>query len=100
MSGQSKIKILDAEAKEVLYTFSMDEMDKAYAMATHLESIGLDIQLKIPTITDTLATELNLNMEDENSYRQSVIAEIEEHEGSCCHSLSDETSEEDKKVNS
>ena len=96
MSGQSKIKIIDVNTEEELYSFNLDDMDKAYATATHLESIGLDIQLKIPTITDTLATELNLNMEDENSYRQSVLAEIEDHEGSCCHSLSDESTTKSK----
>lgn len=80
----SKIKIIDLSNDEVLYEFSLHEADKAYAMATQMEEMGLDIYVKNPSATETLCDSLGLKVDARQEYEQSVTAEIEDHDGSCC----------------
>lgn len=84
MSTSSKIKIIDNGTKEVLYEYSFDDSDKAYAMATQMEEMGLDISIVTPSVTETLCDTLGLENDAKEDYEQSVIAEMHDHEGSCC----------------
>ncbi len=82
--GLSKIKILNNDSGEVLYEFELDQQDEAYAKATELEEIGLDITLKSPGLTETLCDSLGLENDARADYEQSVVAEMDDHDGSCC----------------
>lgn len=85
MSNISKIKILNTESGETLYEFPMESADMAYRQAAQLEEIGLDITVDHPNVTQTLCDSLGLNLSEQEEYQQSVVAEIEDHDGSCCH---------------
>ncbi|MFT6630904.1 MAG: hypothetical protein ACJAS4_000848 [Bacteriovoracaceae bacterium] len=80
----SKIKIIDVSTNEVLYEFPLDKADDAYAMATQMEEMGLDIFVKNPSATETLCDSLGLSLDAKLEYEQSVTAEIDDHDGSCC----------------
>ena len=73
--------------------FDLDQIDAAYALAATLEEMGLDISVNRPTLSDTLSHSLGLTPEQINEYKDSLIEEIEEHEGdyggSCCFKKDD-----------
>ncbi len=80
----SKIKIIDNATKEILYEFELNQADQAYAMATQMEELGLDIVVKNPSATETLCDSLGIVNDARVDYEQSVVAEMEDHDGSCC----------------
>lgn len=84
MSKDSKIKIIDLVTNEILYEYDMSKQDEAYAMATTLEEMGVNITVKTPSVTETLADTLGLSYDQRQEFEQSVVAEIEDHDGSCC----------------
>ncbi len=84
MHNESKIRIYQGE--EELYTFEMDQYDEAYNKLIELEEMGLEVSIKVPSVTETLCHTLGLSPEEQEDYQQSVVAEIEEHDGSCCAS--------------
>ncbi|HLW57973.1 MAG TPA: hypothetical protein VKY27_11330 [Bacteriovoracaceae bacterium] len=83
-----KIQVLEQNSGSILQEFDLDQMDQAYALAFSLEEMGLDIQILNPTLSDTLSHSLGLSEEEIQAYKDSLIEEIEEHEGdyggSCC----------------
>jgi len=83
-----KIQVLEQNSGSILQEFDLDQMDQAYALASSLEEMGLDIQILNPTLSDTLSHSLGLSEEEIQAYKDSLIEEIEEHEGdyggSCC----------------
>ncbi|MAX67361.1 MAG: hypothetical protein QF441_06175 [Bacteriovoracaceae bacterium] len=84
MSTESKIKIINAETKEVLFEFPLEDSDQAYAQASQMEKMGLDIAVHNPSVTETLCDTLGIEHEKRLEYEDSVVAEIDDHEGSCC----------------
>jgi hypothetical protein len=84
MKGKSKIKIVDSLNNEILKEFPMEDSQAAYEYAAQMEGYGLEIKIVSPTITETLAESLGLSADMKEDLRQSVIAELEEHDGSCC----------------
>lgn len=85
MSNTSTIKIISTEDNQILYEYSLELADLAYQQAAELEEMGLDITVIHPNVTETLCQSLGLNLEQQQDYHQSVVAEIEDHDGSCCH---------------
>lgn len=83
-----KIQVLEQNSGSILQEFDLDQMDQAYALAANLEEMGLDIHISNPTLSDTLSHSLGLSEDEIQAYKDSLIEEIEEHEGdyggSCC----------------
>ncbi len=46
--------------------------------------MGLEVKIMAPSITQTLTNTLGLSHDEEEEYQNSVVAEMEDHEGSCC----------------
>lgn len=82
MHNGSKIKIIQGE--ELLYSFDMEQAEEAYQKMAELEAMGLEVHLHVPTVTETLCDTLGLSHEQQEDYQQSVVAEIEDHDGGCC----------------
>ena len=80
---KSKIQVRDVLSGAVLFECSMEESHKAYAFAAEMENLGLDIDLRSPTLTETLSNSLGLSQEEKETYRLSLDEEIDSH-GSCC----------------
>jgi hypothetical protein len=81
---KSKIQVRDVQTDAVLFECSIEEAHKAYQFAAEMETLGLDIKVFSPTLTETLSQSLGLSREAQERYRQSMDEEIESHEGSCC----------------
>ena len=84
MKQNSTISVIDINSEQTLKTFELSEAALAYEYAAEMESYGLDVEVDAPTITETLANSLGLSANSKEDYEQSVIAELEDHEGSCC----------------
>ena len=87
MHNESKIRIFQVDredSKSELYQFDLDQYDQAYEKLIELEEMGLEVTIKVPSVTETLCDTLGLSAEEQEDYEQSVVAEIEDHDGSCC----------------
>lgn len=85
MSTESKIKIFEKNSNTLLYEFSLGDSELAYQRAKELEQMGIDFDFQHPNVTETLCDTLGLTLDAKEDYHQSVVAEIEDHDGSCCH---------------
>ena len=84
MPKELKVKIIDIQSQETLFECSVDEMESAYQQAAIYEEMGLDVKIIAPSITQTLSNTLGLTHDEEEEYQNSVVAEMEDHDGSCC----------------
>lgn len=75
---ESKIKLLDSES-QLLYEFSMEDVEAAYAKAHELENMGIEITLEIPSLPETLASTLGMSQEDKEKLKSEIDDEIESH---------------------
>lgn len=99
MHNESKIRILQVNHEGThseLYNFEMDQYDEAYAKLIELEDMGLEVIIKVPSVTETLCDTLGLDAKEQEDYQQSVVAEIEDHDGSCCASPAELTDSNNK----
>lgn len=78
------VSVKNLETDEVLFTCPIEEIEQAYSYAADMESLGLNIVLDAPAITQTLAESLGVQGEELENFKDSVREEIEDHDGSCC----------------
>jgi hypothetical protein len=89
---KSKIQVLDTLTGQKLFECDLNEAQKAYHFAAEMETLGLDIEVKNPTLSETLSNSLGLSDKEISAYKESMEEEIEGHEGSCCFEHSKEAS--------
>lgn len=82
--SKSKILVRDVQTEQVLFECAITESEKAYQFAAEMEEMGLDIEVLIPTLGETLSSSLGLTREQQEEYKNSLEEEIESHDGSCC----------------
>ena len=75
---ESKIKLLDSES-QLLYEFSMEDSEAAYAKAKELEEMGIDVKLDAPSLPETLGGTLGMSCTDKEILRNEIEDEIESH---------------------
>lgn len=80
-----KVKIIETNENQTLFECSVEDIEFAYQKAKEYEAMGLEVKLISPTISQSLTYALGLNHDEQEEYEQSVIAEIDDHDGSCCH---------------
>lgn len=85
MSEKSTIRVIDNLENKLLKEFSWQEKEKAFQYAAQMESYGLEVSVITPTIMESLGNSLGITPDQAEDLRQSVIAEMEDHDGSCCH---------------
>ncbi|WPU64629.1 hypothetical protein [Peredibacter starrii] len=90
---KSKILVRDVQTQQVLFECAITESEKAYQFAAEMEEMGLDIEVVVPTLGETLSNSLGLSREDLEKYKESLEEEMDSHEGSCCF-----TEPEDDKI--
>jgi hypothetical protein len=85
-----KVQVISIDSKEVLYSCEVAEEEKAYAYASQMEEIGIDVKIISPNVTDTLSDALGLSVENQEKFQESIFEEIHDHAGqeeeddSCC----------------
>lgn len=82
--SRPKIAVRDVNTQSVLFECDETDSEKAYQFAAEMEELGLDVEVLIPTLGETLSTSLGYSQEQLNEYKKSMEAEIESHDGSCC----------------
>ena len=60
----NRVQVLDTITKVVLFECSIAEMDSAYKKAQEFEAMGLDIELNLPGVSETLMESLGADKED------------------------------------
>lgn len=84
MSNKSKVKVIDHHSEEVLFECDIETIESAFQYAAQMEKMGIDVRILSPTITETLCDSLGIEHDEREEYEQSVVAEIDDHDGSCC----------------
>lgn len=80
----SKTKVIEIHSEQVLFECDAKDSAKAYEFAAEMEAMGLEVEVSSPTITESLCDSLGIIHDERDEYENSVIAEIEDHDGSCC----------------
>lgn len=84
MALNRRVLVVDELTNEALYECDIEELELAYQRAGELEQMGLVVKVVAPSITQTLTQSLGLSFDEEEEYQNSVTAELEDHDGSCC----------------
>lgn len=79
-----KVKVVSVHTNEALFTCDMDQAEKAYQFMASMEELGLELKVITPTLSQTLTSALGLSIDEQTAYEDSLIEEIEQHDGSCC----------------
>jgi hypothetical protein len=82
--SKPKILVRDVQTQQILFECAITESEKAYQFAAEMEEMGLDLEVISPTMGQTLSDSLGLTQEQQQEYQNSLEAEMESHEGSCC----------------
>jgi len=77
MSGS--VKLIDRLTGSVLFECSIEDMDSAYAKAEEYEEMGLDIELKAPSMPETLIRSLGATDESVAELNKGIEEEIASH---------------------
>ena len=91
MSTNSKITVIDVSSEKILFECHIDDSEQAFAFAAQMEEMGLEVSVIAPTITQSLCHSLGLDPESQEDYEESVVAELEDHDGSCCHKMEEDS---------
>ncbi len=73
------VKVIDSISKTVLFETSIENMDRAYLFAEQMEEAGLDIEIKSPSLAETLIRSLGASEGEVDSFQDSLQEEIDEH---------------------
>ena len=71
------IKILDKSTNELLNEYSIEELETASARARELEKWGLDVEVIVPNVIETLGH--SLGQLDKKKLDEEINEEISEH---------------------
>jgi hypothetical protein len=73
------IQIFEPNSETILKEFPLDEIEKAHAYAIQMEEMGLDIEIKTPSVAETLVSSLGADEDEMSNLRKEIIEEIESH---------------------
>lgn len=82
MSNQVRVRVIDTLSQVVLFETSMEKIADAYAYATQMEEMGLDIKVVAPGLAETLIRSLGADDEEVSTFNQSMDDEINDHDDS------------------
>lgn len=77
-----QIKVKETLSREVLFQCTMEEEAKAYQFAQEMEAMGIQVEIAIPSVSQTLAAGLGVAEEDWREYQKSMEQEMHDHD--CC----------------
>ena len=78
-----QVKVIDKESGETLFGCSLDEREKAYAFATQMEAVGVDVEIISQSLNETLGRSLGMNNDEIEELNQVMEEEIDSH-NDCC----------------
>ena len=76
------VQVIDSE-NQVLFECSIEEQEKAYNYAKSMEEMGIEVNLKTPSLPETLIDSLGANEDDQKILQKEIDEEIDSHDSSC-----------------
>lgn len=84
MSTSSLVQVIEENTNEVLFECELSESESAFEYAASMDKMGISVKVVSPTITESLCDTLGIERDERDEFEESVLAEIEDHDGSCC----------------
>ena len=81
----SRIKVREKQSSEVLFECEINEENKAYAYAKDMEEIGIEVEVEIPSVSETLISVLGANESDVDALKAMMDEEIDSHNDVSCN---------------
>lgn len=81
MKNQLKVQVIETATQEVLLEVSLAEEERAYAYSLEMEKLGLEVEVRSPTLLTQLGHSLGRGQAEVDEFEASVMEELEEHEG-------------------
>lgn len=81
----SRIKVREKQSLEVLFECDVTEEEKAYQYARDMEAMGIDVNVEIPSVSETLISVLGANESDVEALKEMMDEEIDSHNDVSCH---------------
>jgi hypothetical protein len=78
----NSVYVIDSLSKSILFETSIEKISDAYAFATQMEEVGLDIEIIAPSLAESLIQSLGANDQEIEDYKKSLNKEIEDHDSS------------------
>lgn len=83
-SANIHVLVLDKLSKTVLFQCEIANIDLAYKKALEYEEMGIDTEIKAPTLTESLIRSLGATAEDIQQFKDSEEFEESLHEDTGC----------------
>ncbi len=85
MQISATAKVVERASGNVLFECPMAQMEEAYAFAVNMEEMEIEVDIRTPGLTESLAMELGAGEEDLELLKGDMGHEIAEHPvESCC----------------
>lgn len=84
MTQDKIVKIIEITEEQVLHSYTMNELEKAYEQAAKLEEMGIEVKVIAPSAPETLAMALGSSEDELNELKESINHEISEHDLEDC----------------
>ena len=81
---KTKVRLIEKNSGMVLFECEPSQVDLAYEKAADFEQMGLDVKIEQPTVNQTLADSLGVDGASLAEFEESLVQEMEDHDGSCC----------------
>lgn len=75
----NKIKVKEVNTGSELFSCSLEQEEEAFRVAKEMESLGIEVEVINPGISQTLASGLGVREEEWREYYQSMENEINDH---------------------
>lgn len=86
MSKLSKIYLYDDEGQE-LASFNLEDKEAAFNYAEKLEEMGISVNLKEPSLPESLISSLGASNSDREQLRREIDEEIDSHDTPSCGTI-------------
>ncbi len=83
-SANFHVLVLDKSTQTVLFKCDLSNIELAYKKALEFEEMGIDTEIKAPTLTESLIRSLGATDEDIQQFKESEEFEESLHEDSGC----------------
>ncbi|MGB0455232.1 MAG: hypothetical protein ACPGJV_16105 [Bacteriovoracaceae bacterium] len=74
-----KIRIIATATNEVLKSFEVTEVEKAYRYALEMEKMGIEVSFDAPSINLTLGKSLGMTEDELEILKKVMVEEIDSH---------------------
>ena len=78
-----QVKVVEVQSGQVLFQCAVEQEEQAYQFAQEMEAMGVEVTVKRPCVSATLASSLGVAEADWQEYQQSMEQEMDDHDCYC-----------------